>query len=53
MLRHVSINQKKQQTRIEELCSKNIIGNGWQLLGESVLTDPMNEFNDDLFQDKI
>lgn len=42
VLRHISINNKKQKTRIEELSSKYVIGNRGKLLGERVLSNPVN-----------
>jgi hypothetical protein len=53
MLCHVGINDQKQKTRIEELSCENVVGNRRKLFGESILSNPMNQINDDLFQNQI
>lgn len=53
MLIQISIYEKKQKTRIEELSCKHIIGNSGQLFWKCVQTYPFNEIDDYLFQDKI
>jgi hypothetical protein len=53
MFRQVCIDQRKEQTSIEELSNEDTIGNGGKTFTVSVLTYPSNGTNNDLLKNGV
>lgn len=53
MFRQVSIDEQKQDTCIEELSNEYLVGNGCQLLTVCVFTNPLDQFDDNHFENSV
>lgn len=53
MLRHVGVDQGDQDTSVEEQSVENTVRNRSDLFGESVLSDPGHQYDDNFLKNKI